>query len=112
MRVVGRASAVAACLLSAGLAAPVQAADPAQLPAPAGLRITARTATTSPARRFASASGTVYRLQPATRYYVNVRVLSPQGVERSAPSASRQVVTLPAPKAAAPTAPATGPRPR
>ena len=50
------------------------------------------------ARSFGSASGTVYRLQPATRYYVNVRVLSPKGQERSAPSATRQVVTLAAAK--------------
>ena len=120
MRVVGRALAVGACLLSASLTAPAQAADPAPLPAPAGLHITARTPTTvsfawqpvptapayrltlsrnpsmsgSIARSFGSASGTVYRLQPATRYYVNVRVLSPKGEERSAPSATRQVVTL------------------
>src|SRR5690349_13389058 len=103
MRVVGRALAVGACLLSGTLAAPAQADDPAPLPAPAGLRITGRTPTTvsfawkpvrtapayrltvsrdpsmsgSIARSFPAAFGTVYRLQPATRYYVNVRVLSP-----------------------------------
>jgi len=123
MRVVGRAMAVGACLLSLSLTPPAQAADPVPLPAPGGLHVTARTPTTvsfawkpvataptyrltvsrdlsmsgSIARRFTSASGTVFRLQPATRYYVNVRVLSLKGDERSAPSGTRQVVTLPAP---------------
>lgn len=121
MRVVRRAGAVGACLLFTGLAVPAQAAEPPTVPAPEGLRITARTPTTvsfawqpvptapryrlslsrsasmskSIAREFTGAAGTVYRLQPNTRYYVNVRVLSPRGDERSAPSSTRQVVTLP-----------------
>jgi len=134
MRVIGRALAVGVCLLSACLTLPVQAADPMPLPAPAGLRITARTPTTvsfawqpvrnapayrltisrdrtmggALARRFASASGTVYRLRPATRYYVNIRVLSPRGDERSAASATRQAVTLPALKPVVATTPSPG----
>lgn len=130
MRVLGRALAVGPCLLSACLTSPVQAAEPALVSAPAGLHVTARTPTTvsfawqpvpnapayrltisrdramdgAIARRFGSASGTVYRLQSATRYYVNVRVLSPKGDERSAPSSTRQVVTLPASLPPAPTA--------